>query len=67
MSLSAKDSAEVMEFMTLFARLKQWCDERLQRDLAAIRRVIRTLAFALTHRRTSQILFRATPPDRQEG
>lgn len=27
MSPSAKDSAEVMEFMTLFARLKQWCDD----------------------------------------
>uniref|UniRef100_UPI004047FBCD hypothetical protein n=2 Tax=Yoonia sp. TaxID=2212373 RepID=UPI004047FBCD len=27
MSFSPKDSAEVMEFMTLFARLKQWCDD----------------------------------------
>lgn len=27
MSVSPKDSAEVMEFMTLFARLKQWCDD----------------------------------------
>ena len=27
MSFSSKDSAEVVRFMTLFARLKQWCDD----------------------------------------
>jgi hypothetical protein len=27
MSTGAKDSAEVVKFMTLFARLKDWCDD----------------------------------------
>lgn len=27
MTKSGKDTAEVVEFMTLFARLKHWCDD----------------------------------------
>lgn len=35
MSGFSKDSAEVIEFMTLFARLKRWCDDAPQ-DLVAL-------------------------------
>jgi hypothetical protein len=50
MSLNPKDSAEVMEFMTLFARLKQWCDDAPDElaDFAKTDSSVRELGFSLS-------------------
>ena len=72
MSRSAKDSAEVVEFMTLFARLKHWSDDAPEElaDLAATDTSAKDLCIQLSfaarfikmNERRAQALF-AAPVD----
>jgi hypothetical protein len=50
MSMNPKDSVEVMEFMTLFARLKLWCDDEPDElaDFARTDSSVRELGFSLS-------------------
>lgn len=50
MSLNSKDSVEVIKFMTLFARLKDWCDDAPDElaDLAKSDSSVRDLAVELS-------------------